>query len=123
VVEDRPDVAELAKLVMEDYGYTAQITFNASEALRVLRESEQPFDLLFTDLIMPGGMNGVMLAREVKRLYPGMKILLTTGYAGSSDGKNTDEGVEFEILKKPYRPADLARRVRMVLDGPTGKNV
>lgn len=120
VVEDRPDVAELAKLVLEDYGYTAQITFNASEALRVLRENEQPFDLLFTDLIMPGGMNGVMLAREVKRLHPGMKILLTTGYAENSLERTDIGGSEFEVISKPYIPNDLARKIRRVLDGPNG---
>ncbi|MDR6232652.1 PAS domain S-box-containing protein [Pseudomonas psychrotolerans] len=120
VVEDRPDVADLAKLVLEDYGYTAQIAINASEALRILREIEQPFDLVFTDLIMPGGMNGVMLAREVKRLYPDTKVLLTTGYAENSLERTDIGGSEFEVISKPYIPNDLARKVRRVLDGPTG---
>ena len=120
VVEDRPDVAELAKLVLEDYGYTAQIAFNASEALRLLRQDEQPFDLVFTDLIMPGGMNGVMLAREVKRLHPAMKILLTTGYAENSLERTDIGGSEFDVISKPYIPNDLARKIRRVLDGPNG---
>jgi CheY-like chemotaxis protein len=120
VVEDRPDVAELAKLVLEDYGYTAQIAFNASEALRALRENEQPFDLVFTDLIMPGGMNGVMLAREVKRLQPQIKVLLTTGYAENSLERTDIGGSEFDVISKPYIPNDLARKVRRVLDGPNG---
>jgi CheY-like chemotaxis protein len=72
---------------------------------------------------MPGGMNGYALARELRRRLPGLKVLLTTGFAGSADGKNSDEGVEFEVIKKPYRLADLARRVRMVLDGPTGNSM
>ena len=65
---------------------------------------------------MPGGMNGFGLAREMRKRVPRIRILLTTGYAGASDGMNKDEGSEFEILKKPYRLADLARRVRHVLD-------
>lgn len=77
-------------------------------------------NLLFTDLIMPGGMNGVVLAREARKRRPQIKVLLTTGYAEASY-ERTDAGAsEFDILNKPYRRIDLIRRVRAVLDGPTG---
>ena len=122
VVDDRPEVASLSRDMLEDLGYTVHTASSAREALELVRDSEGRWvpDLLFSDLIMPGGMNGFSLAREMRKRLPSVRILLTTGFAGSSDGKNSDEGVEFEILKKPYRLADLARRVRMVLDGPTG---
>ncbi|MFE8646400.1 histidine kinase famiy protein [Sphingomonas sp. NCPPB 2930] len=125
VVDDRIEVASLSRDMLQDLGYTVYMASSAREALDMVkaRQNDWTPDLLFSDLIMPGGMNGFGLARELRRRVPQIKILLTTGYAGSSDGKNTDEGVEFEILKKPYRLADLARRVRMVLDGPTGKNI
>lgn len=119
IVEDRPDVAELARMVLEDYGYRSQIALNAREALAVLDEGKH-FDLLFTDLIMPGGMNGVMLAREVKRRQPRIKVLLTTGYAENSIERTDLGGSEFDVISKPYMPGDLARKVRMTLDGPTG---
>ncbi|WP_163484635.1 response regulator, partial [Escherichia coli] len=81
-------------------------------------DGSEPVDLLFSDLIMPGGMNGLMLAREARKRQPGLRILLTTGYAGDSL-ERTDMGApEFEILKKPYRRADLSRRVRDILDAP-----
>ncbi len=119
VVEDRPDVAELARMVLEDYGYVADVALHAREALELLRK-DRHYDLLFTDLIMPGGMNGVMLAREVQRLRPGMKVLLTTGYAESSIERTDLGGTEFEVISKPYMPRDLARKIRLVLEGPTG---
>lgn len=119
IVEDRPDVAELAKMVLDDYGYVSDIVLNAREALKKF-ESGCSYDLLFTDLIMPGGMNGVMLAREVKRRYPKIKVLLTTGYAESSIERTDIGGSEFDVVSKPCMPHDLARKVRQVLDGPNG---
>ncbi|MFG0852730.1 histidine kinase famiy protein [Pseudomonas sp. FYR_2] len=119
IVEDRPDVAELAKMVLEDYGYAADMVLNAREALKLIQAGER-YDLLFTDLIMPGGMNGVMLSREVRRLQPQIKVLLTTGYAENSIERTDIGGSEFEVISKPCQPHDLARRVRQVLDGPTG---
>jgi len=123
VVDDRAEVAALSCDMLQSLGYRVQVAHSAREALALveaLPESEWP-QLLFSDLIMPGGMNGFALAREMRRRVPHIRVLLTTGFAGSSDGMNADQGVEFEIIKKPYRLADLARRVRMVLDGPTGR--
>ncbi len=75
-------------------------------------------DLLFTDLIMPGGMNGIMLAREAQSRRPGLRVLLTTGYAEASLERTDAGGSAFDLLNKPYRRTDLIRRVRAVLDGP-----
>ncbi|MDR0210503.1 MAG: PAS domain-containing protein [Pseudomonas putida] len=119
IVEDRPDVAELAKMVLDDYGYQAEIVLNAREALKRFEAGER-YDLLFTDLIMPGGMNGVMLAREVRRRHPSIKVLLTTGYAENSIERTDIGGSEFEVISKPYLPHDLARKIRQVLDSPGG---
>lgn len=119
IVEDRPDVAELARMTLEDYGYITVVTSGAAEALEVLSDDSK-FDLLYSDVIMPGGMNGVMLAREVKKLYPDMKILLTTGYAESAIERTDIGGAEFEVLSKPCLPNVLAKRIRYVLDGPNG---
>jgi PAS domain S-box-containing protein len=119
VVDDRPEVADLSRDMLEGLGYEVHVANGGREALQLvdsLADYQKP-QLLFSDLIMPGGMNGYALAREMRLRIPGIRVLLTTGYAGSSDGVNTDEGTEFDVLKKPYRLADLARRVRMVLDG------
>ena len=92
---------------------------NGREALEILDGNDR-IDLIFTDLIMPGGMNGVMLAREARRRQPRLKVLLTTGYAEASLERTDAGGSEFAVLNKPYRRTDLIRRVRAVLDGPTG---
>uniref|UniRef100_UPI0033253713 response regulator n=1 Tax=Pseudomonas sp. HY13-MNA-CIBAN-0226 TaxID=3140473 RepID=UPI0033253713 len=74
------------------------------------------YDLVFSDLIMPGVMNGAALAREVSRLYPHIRILLTTGYAKDALARADIQVQEFELIPKPYQPADLQRKIRAVLD-------
>ncbi|KQM29042.1 MULTISPECIES: histidine kinase famiy protein [unclassified Sphingomonas] len=119
VVEDQRDLGDLAEAILKDFGYTVLRAGNGPEAIAVL-EGDAAIDLLFTDLIMPGGMNGVMVAREGRRLRPRMKVLLTTGYAEASIERVDARGTEFDLIGKPYRRADLAQRIRQVLDGPTG---
>jgi len=119
VVEDQVDVGDYAETVLAEFGYTVLRAENASEALELL-DGADTIDLLFSDLIMPGGMNGVMLAREVKRRRPNMNVLLTTGYAESSIERVDARGAEFELIQKPYKRTELATKVRQVLDGPTG---
>ncbi|TFZ34277.1 PAS domain-containing protein [Pseudomonas syringae] len=118
IVEDRPDVAELAKVVLEEYGYDCKLALGAEEALAKLEKYK--FDLLFTDLIMPGGLNGIMLAREAMRRKPGIKVLLTTGYSENSLERTDAGGNDFEVISKPYVPTELAKRIRRILDGPNG---
>lgn len=118
VVDDRIEVAELAQAMLESLGYRVRMVNSPTEALQLIRAGE-PVDLLFTDLIMPGSMNGVVLAREARRMLPSLKILLTTGYASESIERHGADG-EFPVLDKPYRHDELARKIRIVLDGATG---
>jgi len=119
IVDDRPEVAELARSILDDFGYRVLVAENGREALDLL-DGDARVDLLFSDLIMPGGMNGVMLAREARRRQPRLKVLLTTGYAEASLERTDAGGEEFDMIAKPYRRSELARKVRIVLDGPTG---
>ena len=77
-------------------------------------QSGQEFELLFSDVVMPNGMNGVELAREAKRLSKGIKILLTSGYARDALERH-GAADEFPIIDKPYRLADLARQLWSIL--------
>ncbi|CAO4163690.1 histidine kinase [Methylorubrum populi] len=119
VVDDRPDVAAVAGTILEDFGYKVIVVDSPRTAIEIL-DSEARIDVLFTDLIMPGGMNGVMLARAARERQPKIKVLLTTGYAEASLERTDAGGTEFEIINKPYKRMELARRVRRVIDGPTG---
>ena len=119
VVEDQVDVGDYAETVLSEFGYTVLRAENANEALALL-DGAGHIDLLFSDLIMPGGMNGVMLAREIKRRRPKMRVLLTTGYAESSIERVDARGAEFELIQKPYKRSELATKVRQVIEGPTG---
>ncbi|WP_271300162.1 histidine kinase famiy protein [Sphingomonas sp. CV7422] len=119
VVEDQVDVGDYAETVLSEFGYTVLRAENANEALALL-DGAGHIDLLFSDLIMPGGMNGVMLAREIKRRRPKMRVLLTSGYAESSIERVDARGAEFELIQKPYKRSELATKVRQVIEGPTG---
>jgi CheY-like chemotaxis protein len=80
-------------------------------------ESGRPIDLLFTDIVMPGSMTGDELAREASRLRPGLKILFTSGFAEASmqNGSRPRDLGGHNLLSKPYRKVDLARRVHETL--------
>ncbi len=103
--------------MLSDLGYEVIEATSGAEALRQLRGSEPP-DLMITDYLMPG-MNGVDLAEQAKRLAPGMKILLITGYSTISEGP----GSSLPRLAKPFRQADLAERVAKLLDSEARDNV
>ncbi len=119
VVEDRADVAEMARMILEDLGYKTLHAADGRAALAIF-ETGKDIDLLFSDMIMPGDLNGVELGREAKRRRPQIKVLLTTGYAEASLERTDAGGREFDVLSKPYGRSELARKVRVILDGPTG---
>jgi PAS domain S-box-containing protein len=115
VVEDDPRVRRVTAARLRDAGYHILEAATATEALEIL-DSGTPVDLLFTDVVMPGGMTGVELAGRVRAERPGIKILLTSGYAEPLiAGREQAEGGNW--LRKPYTSADLARRVRALLNG------
>jgi CheY-like chemotaxis protein len=119
LAEDDPLVREHAASQLAGLGYAVTAAESGPDALKVL-EGGAPFDLLFTDVVMPGGMSGAELAREARRMRPGIRVLFTSGYAENAivhDGR-LDDGVQ--LLSKPYRLEQLARKVRETLDAPEG---
>jgi PAS domain S-box-containing protein len=119
VVEDQPDIAALATAILVEHGYRVFSAPNGDAALAML-ENGEPVDLLFSDLIMPGAMNGVMLARTARKRFPQLRVLLATGFAAEVVERDGSLAGEFEILGKPYRRAELLSRVRDVLDTQGG---
>jgi CheY-like chemotaxis protein len=90
-------VAELADALLSELGYDPRVVHSANEALARL-SCESDFDLVFTDVIMPGGLSGLELATKVRERYPEMPILLTTGYSDKLGGDLS----QFPLLPKPY---------------------
>lgn len=115
IVEDRHDVAELAYSVLTEYGYQPQIAHSGDEAWRRLTAGER-YDLIFSDMIMPGRVNGVELARRIKQDSPETPILLTTGFSDSASERTSPRGSEYPVLAKPYGSSELVHRIRALLD-------
>ncbi len=113
VVEDNEDVLALAREHLLDLGYQVLTANDGEEALSVLERVEKKIDLLFTDLIMPGSINGLALADQLRREAPHVPVLLTTGYNEELARGANIPGLD--VLAKPYRRAELADRVRSAL--------
>jgi PAS domain S-box-containing protein len=121
LVEDDTLVRQYAATQLASLGYTTLTAANAAEALAVV-DNGATFDLLFTDVIMPGGMNGRQLADELNRRRPGTKVLYMSGYTENAIVHHGRLDPGAVLLNKPYRKIDLARKIRDVLDkdGATG---
>jgi signal transduction histidine kinase/ActR/RegA family two-component response regulator len=111
VVEDDDDVAAVAKSMLKLIGYRANHVRDGATALALLL-SGQRFDAVFSDIIMPGGMSGLDLARKVRQHFPGLPILLSSGYARAT-GEVYREG--FDIIAKPYSADSLAEALRRTI--------
>jgi len=113
VVEDNDDVRELAESMLEMAGYDVLSAPSGERALGLLESGEQA-DLLFTDVIMPGGMNGLELIERVHAKRPGLPVLVTTGYMDELPGRGKPSGT-LDVLSKPYQHQDLLDRVGAAL--------
>ncbi|MCJ2081848.1 MASE4 domain-containing protein [Methylobacterium sp. J-090] len=113
VVEDEPAVLDMAVESLGELGYRTVTATHAAAALDRLRGPER-IDIMFSDVVMPGGMNGVQLSVEARRLRPDLRVLLASGYTASALGA---DGVpaDLPLLSKPYRREDLADKLRVVL--------
>jgi len=114
IAEDNADVRSVVVEQMASLGYGVIEADGGEAALKRLRGGED-IDLLFSDVVMPGGMSGIELAREARSLRPGLKVLLTSGFAPATLRLSDDE--HWPMLSKPYRKIELAAMLRAVLDG------
>ena len=114
LVDDEVEILNLNNTVLSGQGYKVLCSNSGDEAMRVL-EQDLAIDLLFTDVVMPGRLNGFELAEEALKLRPQLKVLFTTGYAKVL-GDDTKRRWGRNILQKPFRTVDMTRKVREVLD-------
>ncbi|TXN47537.1 ATP-binding protein [Methylobacterium sp. WL7] len=116
LVEDDEQVLGMAVESLEELHYRVVVARNAAEAVVHLQGVER-IDILFSDVMMPGGMNGSQLAVEAQRLRPGLKVLLTSGYVANLDEGQVIGRGDLPVLNKPYRRDELAHSLRLVLGG------
>jgi two-component system NtrC family sensor kinase len=114
VVDDNPDIAALATAALEEQGCTTQQAHTGAEAMKILREAS--FDVLLTDIVMPGAIDGIALAKTAKAAAPEMVTVLMTGY---SERLESGEKIEGELLLKPFSSHDLAVALRRAMDKVT----
>jgi len=114
LVDDNADVADVKAMILREYGYQVKLATDAEQALSMVSDGE-PTDIVVSDIVMPGKLNGVDLARVLRKRFPELPVLLTTGYSAEA-GHASQEG--FTILPKPYRPEVLYRVIRDLLRPP-----
>lgn len=115
VVEDEASVRVLVVSQLERLGYRVTEAGNGSEALSILRRDADAFDLVLTDVVMPGPVSGDILADEARRLCPGMPVVFMSGYPEGTIAATGQSPPGQVLLSKPFRKAELARVVRQAL--------
>ncbi len=126
VVEDNSDIAQFAAESLTETGYQVTVAQNAVEALDAFEKAistRQPFSAVFSDVIMPGGPNGLVLAEKISAISPNTPVILTTGY-NDEMSLNAPENNNFEVLGKPYQRSELIDRIQAALShgARTGQN-
>jgi len=115
-VEDDPAVQATVASLLVDLGYRVLLADDARTALAML-DANPDIALLFTDIVMPGGMNGIALAAAARRRRPELKVLFCSGYAEMAIARDGRIDADRELIGKPYRKQQLAAKLREVLDG------
>lgn len=115
VIEDNPDVANLAANMLERLGYRAKAVCDAASAMNILRDGEH-VDLVLSDVILPGGTSGPDLAVEIRATYPDLAIIFMSGYSTEAAKRDNNLGPDTILLNKPFQRQLLATTVRAALD-------
>jgi signal transduction histidine kinase len=118
LVEDEEPVRRLVKRLLEGQGYRVSVAASGAEALELWFAAGDSFDLLLTDMVMPGGISGPELANRLLELRPRLKVLFTSGYPGNIAGKGLELRAGVNFLQKPFLPLALFDCVRSRLDAP-----
>ncbi len=117
VVDDNEEITAMAQDTLLEAGYRVKVAHSAEQGMRVVDESDaggMPVSLVFSDVVMPGGMNGLMFAEELKSRHPSLPVLLTTGYNDELAFEGTHPG-SMDVIGKPYRQSEMLNRVQAAL--------
>ncbi len=116
IVDDEQGLVDLAQTYLHGLGYQTIAANSGNEAIEQLLKN-QKVDLIFSDVVMPGGINGYELAAKVSMEYPEIKVLLSSGFMGDYKAGSDQSLLRSNMLKKPYSRTELANRLREILDG------
>lgn len=114
IVEDNPKVRRASVARLAGLGYRTEEATSGDEAFAML-EGGLEVDIVFSDLVMPGTLNGYALAKKVAKRFPEIRVLLTSGYASDVVTDKMSAGLKYQILHKPFRQAELAQRLQALL--------
>ena len=114
LVDDNEEVRGVAGQQLTSLGYRVIAVPDGAKALEALASGAQ-IDLLFTDVVMPGGLNGREVAHEARKLRPGLKVLFTSGYFEETLAGQDQIEQDMQFIMKPYRRKELAEKVRTLL--------
>jgi len=114
-VEDNPQIRRVGETMLRKLGYEVTVAPTADTALDLFL-SDGDFDLLFSDVVMPGRLNGTALGRELRARNPNIKLLFASGFASPGVGRDKIEAMGAQLITKPYRRSELARVLRELLD-------
>jgi len=115
VVDDEAELLEIATLYLNEMGYTTYHAQDSKSAL-ALAEQHKDIDLVVTDILMPGGLNGVELAQEVRQMLPQIKVVYCSGFPANALAERSMSLVDGPLLRKPYQRAEFGSVVRAVME-------
>ena len=116
VVDDEAELLEIAQAFLSEMGYSALLAEDGARALEIVAQFGE-IDLMVTDIIMPGGMNGVDLARKARQLSPKLKIIYSSGFPADALSERSGMRVDAPLLRKPYQRAEFAAVIHRTLEG------
>jgi PAS domain S-box-containing protein len=122
VVDDNKELRDVALRQLQDFGYRTIPASDGAQALEII-QGGAPIDLLFTDVVMPGRLDGRTLADAARHLRPNLKVLFVSGFTAAAASAATGDEFGFNLLSKPYRKDELGRRIRAAIDSLESHNL
>jgi CheY-like chemotaxis protein len=116
VVDDEKEIINIVTDILRAQGYKVYAASDGEQALKVLNQHPD-IDILLSDVVMPGGINGYELAEQARSKHSNIKVLLSSGYTAKAMKIDDKKNVQYSLLKKPYKSQDLVKKVRAILDG------
>jgi CheY-like chemotaxis protein len=120
LVEDEAATGRLVRVMLERAGYAVEVADGGEEALALLTETGAAFDLMLSDVVMPG-MDGVELVRRVHEQWPALPVLMTSGYPIDFLSEHGSAPVDSDLIQKPFSSQDLVQRVRRAIARAPGR--